>query len=87
MIRISDCARLISSRNGLHQTLLHEFYIPALCSKIYRSVEELDYDLQLFMAWYNTHRTHQGYRLKGRTPAQVYLSGVTQKEGFFLNVA
>ncbi len=71
----------------LHQTLLHEFYIPALCSKIYRSVEELDYDLQLFMAWYNTRRTHQGYRLKGRTPAQVYLSGVTQKEGFFLNVA
>lgn len=71
----------------LHQTLLHEFYIPVLCQKIYTSLEDLDYDLQLFMAWYNHHRTHQGYRLKGRTPAQVYLSGATSQKDFFFNVA
>jgi transposase InsO family protein len=71
----------------LHQTLLHEFYIPALCRKIYTSIEELDYDLQLFMGWYNFRRTHQGFRLRGRTPAQVYLGGTTPKEGFFFNVA
>ena len=71
----------------LHQTLLHEFYIPALCQKIYASLEDLDYDLQLFMAWYNHHRTHQGYRLKGCTPAQVYFSGATPQKDFFFHVA
>jgi len=71
----------------LHQTLLHEFYIPALCRKVYSSIEDLDYDLQLFMAWYNFRRTHQGFRLKGRTPADIYLSGLTHKEGFYFNVA
>lgn len=71
----------------LHQTLLHEFYIPALCRKVYTSIEELDYDLQLFMGWYNFRRTHQGYRLRGRTPAQAYFGGSTPKEGFYFNVA
>ena len=71
----------------LHQTLLHEFYIPALCRRVYTSIEDLDYDLQLFMAWYNFQRTHQGYRLRGRTPAEVYLGGTTPKEGFYFNVA
>lgn len=61
----------------LHQTLLHEFYIPQLSQKMYTSVEELQYDLQLFLHWYNYRRTHQGRRVKGRTPAAVYLSGKT----------
>jgi transposase InsO family protein len=58
----------------IHQTLLREFYQPALVSKIYTSIEELDYDLQLYLSWYNRHRTHQGFRLKGRTPASVFFS-------------
>jgi transposase InsO family protein len=61
----------------LHQTLLHEFYIPQFTQKTYTSLEELQYDLQLFMQWYNYRRTHQGHRLKGQVPAQVYLSGKT----------
>ncbi len=28
-------------------------------------------DLDVFIAFYNEQRTHQGYRLKGRTPAQA----------------
>ncbi len=61
----------------LHQTLLHEFYIPAFSRKIYTDLEELNYELQLFLQWYNHSRSHQGRRLKGRCPAEVYLSGVT----------
>jgi len=59
----------------LHQTLLREFYQPALLSKIYPSIEELDYELQLYLYWYNHRRTHQGVRLRGRTPASVFFAG------------
>ena len=71
----------------LHQTLLYEFYIPAFTSKIYTSIEELDYDLQLFMAWYNFLRSNQSYRLKGKTPAQLYFDGSTPRKDFFLQAA
>ncbi|NCO35491.1 MAG: hypothetical protein AUJ92_09105 [Armatimonadetes bacterium CG2_30_59_28] len=70
----------------LHQTLLHEFYIPAMSRKIYNSLEELEYDLQLFLYWYNHQRTHQGYRLKGKTPAQVYFSGLSPQPGLLFKV-
>jgi hypothetical protein len=33
--------------------------------------EEIQRDLDVFIAFYNEQRTHQGYRLKGRTPAQA----------------
>jgi hypothetical protein len=33
--------------------------------------EEIQRDLDVFIAFYNERRTHQGYRLKGRTPAQA----------------
>ena len=35
---------------------------------IYRSIEEIQADLDEFMAWYNTERTNQGHYCKGRTP-------------------
>jgi transposase InsO family protein len=71
----------------LHQTLLHEFYIPALCSKPYASAEDLDYDLQLYLQWYNFRRTHMGRRLRGKVPAQVYLSGRTRSSELVLKIA
>ena len=71
----------------LHQTLLREFYHPSMCKKIYSSLDELEYDLQLFMQWYNFKRTHQGYRLKGKTPAEVYLNGKTPSPNLTLNLA
>lgn len=71
----------------LHQTLLHEFYIPALCSKQYTNVEELNYDLQLFLHWYNFRRTHMGHRLRGKVPAQVYFSGKTASSKLNLKIA
>jgi len=56
----------------LHQTLLYEFYIPAFCSKTYTNIEELNYDLQKYLQYYNYERPNQSYRLKGKTPAEKY---------------
>ena len=67
-----------------HQTLLHEFYQPAFCRKIYTSVEELAYDLQLFLQDYNHRRPHRGRHCKGRTPNTVYRSGKTPHKDFNL---
>ena len=36
-----------------------------------RSPDELQCDLDTFMAFYNFQRTHQGYRVAGRTPAKA----------------
>lgn len=33
--------------------------------------EEIQCDLDRFLDYYNLERSHQGYRLKGRTPAQA----------------
>jgi hypothetical protein len=33
--------------------------------------EKIQRDLDVFIAFYNDQRTHQGYRLKGRTPVQA----------------
>ena len=35
----------------------------------YETVEQLQADLDKYLETYNCQRTHQGYRLKGRTPA------------------
>lgn len=37
----------------------------------YLEVDEIQRDLDRFLAFYNLERSHQGYRLKGRTPAQA----------------
>jgi len=49
----------------LNKTFLDEFYSVAFRKKHYKSIEELQIDLDKFMDYYNYRRTHhQGYRLK-----------------------
>jgi transposase InsO family protein len=43
-----------------HRTLLDEFYRVAFRKKLYRSIEELQVDLDIWVAEYNTSRPHQG---------------------------
>jgi transposase InsO family protein len=57
----------------LNRTLLEEFYQVAFRTKIYRSVEQLNDDLNRFIEFYNCQRTHQGKRNKGKVPAELYL--------------
>jgi transposase InsO family protein len=56
----------------LNRTILEEFYQVALRKKIYRTLEELQVDLNHFLAFYNFSRPHQGYRVKGRCPADLF---------------
>ena len=51
-----------------NKTILVEFYQVALRKKIYRSIEELQMDLDVWMREYNTLRTHQGRWCYGKTP-------------------
>lgn len=57
-----------------HRTLKDEFFAKAFRQKWYRSVEELQADLDAFLVHYNEHRVHSGYRCKGRTPMATFKS-------------
>ncbi len=56
-----------------HKTLLDEFYRVAFRKKVYRSIEELQTDLDEWMRHYNDARTHQGRWCFGKTPMQTFL--------------
>ena len=56
-----------------HKTLLDEFYRVAFRKKVYRTIEELQADLDEWMTQYNEARTHQGRWCFGKTPMQTFL--------------
>ncbi len=56
-----------------HKTLLDEFYRVAFRKKVYRTIEELQADLDEWMRHYNEARTHQGRWCFGKTPMQTFL--------------
>jgi len=55
----------------MNRTLLDECFRVAGRTTWYVEVEEIQRDLDQFLAYYNVDRTHQGYRLKGKTPVQA----------------
>lgn len=59
-----------------HRTIQEEFYAVAFRKKIYRSIEELQADLDLWLNWYNTDRTHSGKNCLGKTPRQTFISSI-----------
>ncbi|MER0170492.1 MAG: transposase [Nitrosomonas sp.] len=63
----------ICERFRFHKTILQEFYQVALRRKNYHSIEELQHDLDDWMAYYNGARTHQGKMCCGRTPMQTLI--------------
>jgi len=56
-----------------NKTILQEFYQVALRRKLYRSIVELQVDLDAGMRDYNTVRTHQGRWCYGKTPTQAFI--------------
>src|SRR6478609_6269635 len=58
-----------------HKTILQEFYQVAFRKKLYRSIEELQIDLDVWIDQFNTERTHEGKMCCGRTPLATMLSG------------
>ena len=57
-----------------HKTALNEFYRVALRKKVYRSLVELQADLDSWIAGYNEARRHQGRWCFGKTPMQAFLT-------------
>ena len=48
----------------------------AFRKNLYRSIEEIQTDLDEFMKEYNEERTNQGKYCQGRTPMQTFLDGL-----------
>lgn len=55
----------------MNRTLLDECFRVAGRQTRYRTPAEIQRDPDVFLRYYNLTRSHQGYRLKGRTPAQA----------------
>jgi transposase InsO family protein len=67
-----------------HKTILQEFYQVTFRKKVYASVDELQVDLDEWIDFYNTKRTHQGKMCCGRTPFDTMMEGKQiWKEKFF----
>ena len=59
-----------------HRTVLEEFYRVTFRKKIYRTLEELQADLDVWLAEYNERRPHQGRWCYGKTPMQTFLDAI-----------
>ena len=46
----------------------------------YENPEQIQADLDKFMEYHNLKRSHQGYRLKGKTPAQALREALKVKK-------
>jgi len=56
-----------------HRTMQEEFYSVAFRKKLYRSLEELQEDLDVWLCEYNEKREHSGKYCYGKTPWQTLL--------------
>ena len=59
-----------------HKTVLNEFYRVAFRKKLYRSIDELQADLDSWIKEYNEVRPHQGRWCFGKTPMQTFLDAL-----------
>jgi transposase InsO family protein len=56
-----------------HRTIQEEFYSTAFRKKLYRTLDELQSDLDDWLTEYNTERSHSGKYCYGKTPLQTFL--------------
>src|ERR1700761_278420 len=59
-----------------HKTVLNEFYRIAFRKKVYRSIDELQADLDSWIKEYNEARPHQGRWCFGKTPMKTFLEAL-----------
>ena len=59
-----------------HKTVLNEFYRVTFRKKIYKTLEELQTDLDAWLKLYNEERPHQGRWCYGKTPMQTFLDSI-----------
>jgi transposase InsO family protein len=56
-----------------HKTIQNEFYAIAFRKKVYKSLDEIQSDLDIWIKEYNTERTHTGKHCFGKTPIQTFM--------------
>ena len=56
--------------------MLNEFYRVAFRKKIYRTLEAIQTDLDVWMQEYNERRPHQGRWCYGKTPMQTFIDSL-----------
>ena len=59
-----------------HKTILQEFYQIAFRKKIYKTLEELQTDVDVWIKQYNEERPHSGKYCFGKTPMQTFLDSI-----------
>jgi hypothetical protein len=59
-----------------HRTIQDEFYAIAFRKKVYRSIIELQADLDRWMDYYNNERTHSGKYCFGKTPMETFTNSI-----------
>lgn len=60
-----------------HRTILDEFYRVAFRKKVYTSIDELQADVDAWVAEYNEQRPHQGRWCFGKTPMETFLTSLS----------
>ena len=74
---LTNLARRAPQTPGrFHRTVLDEFYHVAFRKKIYRTIDELQADLDAWLVDYNERRPHQGRWCFGKTPMQTFLDAL-----------
>jgi transposase InsO family protein len=63
----------------LQGTILHEHWRIAFRRRYFRKRFQLQASLDGFLQFYNFERPHQGYRTKGRTPAEVFWGAISHE--------
>lgn len=64
----------------MNRTMLDECFRVAGRTTWYEDIAQIQADLDKFMEYYNLERSHQGYRLLGRTPAQALREALDIKD-------
>lgn len=59
-----------------HKTMQQEFFFVAFRKKVYKTIQELQEDLDQWIEWYNTQRTHSGKYCYGKTPLQTFVDSI-----------
>ena len=70
---------------NLFKTWLDRFYAVAFRKKLYTRIDELQTDLDNWVDWYNTERTHSGRYCYGKTPIATFEESLNLAKAKFLD--
>lgn len=68
-----------------HRTIQEEFYAVAFRKKLYDNLQELQNDLDAWMAYYNQERPHSGRYCFGKTPMETFIESLPLARQKLLN--